>query len=686
MTNSPTICLNMIVKNESKVILRLLQSVLAIVDCYCICDTGSTDDTVEIICNFFLEKNIPGKIIHEPFKDFAHNRNVALKACPGMSDFVLLLDADMVLDIRNFDKTQLSDYDFLHILQGNENFYYQNVRIVRNNGLYSYAGVTHEYINTPGGAKSKLLSKNELFILDIGDGGAKSDKYERDIRLLKKGLDDEPENATRYYFYLANSYMNCGQYENAIENYKKRIECGGWVQEVWYSSFNIGQCYKSLGKMNDAIYHWLECFNILPERVENLHEIVSHYRIISKHKLGFHFYNLAKEILKKNIYRDDYLFLSNDVYTYKLDYEFSIIASYLGIKKINDEIVTILNNSCDSSINNNLLSNMKFYKDILVPYHKSVADDKLVIKINNEDVEFNSSSSCLIHKNKNKHDKKDSYLMNIRYVNYYITENGCYKNCDKHIITVNKMVELDKNLEFVSCKNFELYFDNKKYIGVEDIKIFNDVNSSDVLFIGTGLHDNGFLGIVSGKYDLNGSSNNKLIPVELNQRFTKSDCEKNWVFVDYRKSTHIVYKWFPLQICKLDQETKIIDVVETKELPRIFSHVRGSTCGFKYIKQTTNNTCSFAITYEESEIWFVVHVVSYESPRHYYHMIVVFDEEMKLLRYSAPFKFEGQPIEYCLSIVVEDERVLINYSTWDRTTRIGFYDKKQIEEILKYTP
>ena len=57
---------------------------------------------------------------------------------------------------------------------------------------------------------------------------------------------------------------------------------------------------------------------------------------------------------------------------------------------------------------------------------------------------------------------------------------------------------------------------------------------------------------------------------------------------------------------------------------------------------------------------------------------------MNLLRYSAPFKFEGEPIEYCLSIIVEDERILINHSVWDRTTRIGIYDKKYIESILKY--
>ena len=65
-------------------------------------------------------------------------------------------------------------------------------------------------------------------------------------------------------------------------------------------------------------------------------------------------------------------------------------------------------------------------------------------------------------------------------------------------------------------------------------------------------------------------------------------------------------------------------------------------------------------------------------------MIAVFDDSMKLLRYSAPFKFEGESIEYCLSIVVEDERILMNYSTWDRTTTIGVYDKKYIDSLIKY--
>ena len=60
--NTVKIALNMIVKNESKIIIRLLESVLPIVDSYCICDTGSTDDTKEIIKNFFDKWDISGCI------------------------------------------------------------------------------------------------------------------------------------------------------------------------------------------------------------------------------------------------------------------------------------------------------------------------------------------------------------------------------------------------------------------------------------------------------------------------------------------------------------------------------------------------------------------------------------------------------------------------------------------------
>uniref|UniRef100_A0A6C0AQD8 Glycosyltransferase 2-like domain-containing protein n=1 Tax=viral metagenome TaxID=1070528 RepID=A0A6C0AQD8_9ZZZZ len=673
--NSPTLCLNMIVKNESKIITRLFDSVSSIIDCYCICDTGSTDNTVELITNYFKEKNIPGKVVVEPFKNFCHNRNFALNACNSMSDYVLLLDADMILEVNEFNKNILNLADSFSILQGNDSFFYQNMRIVRNNGLYSYSGVTHEYINTPPNNVSYPFEKKNIFIRDIGDGGAKGDKFERDVRLLTEGILAEPNNV-RYYFYLANSYYDGGQFEKAIEIYKKRIALGDWKEEVWYSYYRIGLCYKELGNFAEAFKFWMEGYDYYPERLEGIYEMIKHYRLISKHKLAEIFYQLAKKILDKNHNRSGYLFLHNDVYESRIYYEYSILAYYFGITNINDEAVKLFNNSKDETEVNSVLQNMKFYKDVLIKKNTILLDNKFIKNINNEETVLTSSSSCLIPNQTN-----DGYHMNVRYVNYYITENGSYINCDKYIITANNYIEYDTDLNIKNQKMLTLIFDNRQYIGIEDVRIFNDVETNKIIFAGTGFHKNNRLGIVTGEYNFEqGYLNYK----EITQNFNNTHCEKNWVFVDYNGSSHIVYDWSPLKICKINSNDQL-DVIITKEMPALFSRTRGSTCGFKYYKKINeNNNGNITIDILDTEIWFVTHIVSYESPRHYYHVIAVFDSNMNLLRYSAPFKFEGEPIEYCLSIVVEDDRVLINYSTWDRTTRIGIYDKKYIDSIVKY--
>ena len=239
MSIKPFLCLNMIVKNESKIIKRLFDCVLPIIDSYCICDTGSSDNTVSIITDYFKSKQIPGEVFTVPFKDFGYNRTVALERAEKWGVYALLLDADMLLEIgTNFNKKSLT-LDVYQIKQKNSYLDYYNTRIVKTGKGIKCVGVTHEYYDVPSMCSSGTL--NTLEINDIGDGGAKSDKFDRDIRLLKKGLMDEPNNV-RYHFYLANSYKDhpSGKYaDKAIKWYKKRINLGGWDEEL----FKIGRAH-----------------------------------------------------------------------------------------------------------------------------------------------------------------------------------------------------------------------------------------------------------------------------------------------------------------------------------------------------------------------------------------------------------------------------------------------------------
>jgi tetratricopeptide (TPR) repeat protein len=665
----PTICLNMIVKNESKIITRLLDSVINIIDFYCICDTGSTDNTCEIITEYFKNmnmngKSINGKILYEPFINFEYNRNFALESCLNMSDFILLADADMILEVKDFDKSKLINYDAGHILQGSDDFMYTNIRIVKNTGTFKYLGVTHEYLSLPDNCKVLHFDKSELFYRDFGDGGSKSDKFERDVKLLTDGIEKEPTNV-RYYFYLANSYHDLGKFEKAIDTYEKRIALGGWNQEIWFSYYRIGLCYKNINKIDNAICAWMNGYQILPERIENLYEIIKHYRIISKHKLCMIFYQIAIQILKCNHNRNDFLFLHEDVYKYKLHYEYTIFSNYIGNKNINNEVIEILNNS--NYISQNLINNLKFYKFILQPSN--------IINFNNyaREIYYNDnitlfSSSCCLLENK----KKNGYIMNIRYVNYHITKEGLYLNCEKNIISYNKFLKLTTDFQTEDEKMFKNKISNKKYVGVEDVRIFSDVESNKILFIGCGCHENDNIGIFNGVYAIN---NQFLVPKEIKCSFASNGCEKNWVYVDYKEKTHVIYKWEPLVIAKINEETNIIDLVERKKMPKIFSYIRGSSCGYKFTNKKN---------LDKEEIWFIVHLVSYETPRVYYHLIVVFNKDMDLLRYTAPFKFTEEPIEYSLSLIVEEERVLITYSVWDRESKIGIYNRNYIDSLLIY--
>ena len=91
MTDIPKICLNMIVKNESKIIERLLASVVGFIDEIFIVDTGSSDNTIEKITEFMKNNNIEGEVLQHHFVNFGLTRSFALEKCQEISscDYIL---------------------------------------------------------------------------------------------------------------------------------------------------------------------------------------------------------------------------------------------------------------------------------------------------------------------------------------------------------------------------------------------------------------------------------------------------------------------------------------------------------------------------------------------------------------------------------------------------------------------
>jgi tetratricopeptide (TPR) repeat protein len=279
-THPVSICLCMIVKNESKNMVRLLNSVKSIIDFISITDTGSSDNTEEIIKNWGSENKIPTAIHKEPFRNFGYNRTFSFQAAKKSfpnATYALLSDADFKWEIdEEFDKNSLVR-PFYYVKQYNDFCSYWNIRLIDMKYNWECKGVTHEYWECVDIVTTDDRYKlDKIKINDIGDGGCKADKYVRDERLLREGIKTETNQrlVTRYTFYLAQTLRDMKKFEDAIIWYKERIKQGGWFEEVFYSYYQIGRCYNFMGNLEKAKEYYLKAYEYNKKRSEPLYHLI----------------------------------------------------------------------------------------------------------------------------------------------------------------------------------------------------------------------------------------------------------------------------------------------------------------------------------------------------------------------------------------------------------------------------
>lgn len=637
----------MIVKNESKIIQRCLSSVVGIIDEYMIVDTGSTDETIQVIKDFFKDyPKISGTVESKRWVDFGHNRTESLQLAKKKLDvdWLLTVDADMVLVDLGFRLMDLNPkIGAYQIYQKNSVLKYTNIRLMNNKYNWKSIGVTHEYLASEENSRDILES---IYIQDIGDGGSKLDKFERDINLLEQGLKDEPDNS-RYKFYLANSYKDTQQWAKAIQWYQKRIEDGGWLEEVTCSYEYLGKCYESLEQHNNALGIWLKGYDYNPTRAECIYNAARILRIQGNNLIGYLLIQKAKEI---PFPQKDTLFIQIDVYDFLIDYELTIMSYYANPKNDIRNIFRDLIPKNLEHLYDTIISNYKFYCKSIKNLEIAKIDFDNILKIDG----FHNSSPGIIKNEK-------GYLVNLRHVSYEIDKNtGAYleasdKSLCKIVNTLNSRIQLNKSFEVVNIKTYETPDYNKNYAnGIEDIRLFN--HGSVVKFSGNHWEKHEKINVVTGDYDENES---KLTYLVLDSPFTQA-YEKNWAAFLHKDKLKWIYNWSPIQIGEINNEK--FTITETKS--KFLYNFRGSSPGVVV----------------DNQLWFLTHCVEHTNPRRYYHAFVILDNDsLEYIKHSNLFTFESKKIEFAVGMEIIDNKLIITHSTWDSKAYLKVYDFNKLK-------
>ena len=158
------IVLTMIVRNEERVIERCLASVRDVIDGYVICDTGSTDNTIERIESYLSD--VPGVVLRRPWVSFGHNRSELAELARGSGDHHLLLDADMVMEFS--DGVPPLEKGIAYLVRHRGEADYFAPRFIDGDLPWRWKGSTHETLVADVPFRHRLLEG--VRVIHHGDG------------------------------------------------------------------------------------------------------------------------------------------------------------------------------------------------------------------------------------------------------------------------------------------------------------------------------------------------------------------------------------------------------------------------------------------------------------------------------------------------------------------------------------
>lgn len=310
------LCLNMIVRNESHIILECLESMAKHICYWIISDTGSTDGTQEIIKKFFEEKGIPGELHEDKWVDFATNRNIALDYGYKREefDYLWVMDADDYLEgTPDFPEVMDADVYAMKIRSTGKNVGFRGQIFSNKNKNLKYECIVHETIRW--GEKDVvdvLDGKYYINIRTIGSRNKDPLKFLKDAELCLKGMEFKDEFYERYCFYAANMYYNLECFRLAAIYYQKNIDEAP-NKHVYDSLIHLAFCFWDESEKKEKIISALNrAIDLYPERRDAYFHLARYYNQLQNFEEA---YKLITKCITLDVPEDANYYFKESLYT-----------------------------------------------------------------------------------------------------------------------------------------------------------------------------------------------------------------------------------------------------------------------------------------------------------------------------------------------------------------------------------
>jgi len=366
------------VKNAGPQFEDMLTQNMHLIDKWTILDTGSTDDTINII-NRVLTGKKKGELFQEPFINFRDSRNRLLELAGQDCKYIIMLDDTYVIqgDLRAFLNEINGDQiatSFTLYIQSDDTIYGSN-RIIKSKSGLKYVHKIHEVITDKDNINI-VIPKDHSFIDDKRFDYMEKrtqDRKQLDLKLLYEEVEENPHDP-RAYYYLAQTYNLLEDYEKAFFYFTKRTEFtnSGFVQELVDALFESARIanFKLNKPWTECEELYNKCYKVDESRPESLYFIGIHYYLENNFSKAFTYFKKAFQIgfpmhcqysLKPTL---SYHFLPKFLckICYELnEYELGLKASELFLK----------NNKPDADSYTEIVSWYKIYEKLTVRIEKT---------------------------------------------------------------------------------------------------------------------------------------------------------------------------------------------------------------------------------------------------------------------------------------------------------------------------